>query len=73
MWTFASASILAGTDAQEFSKVRSQSTVRIVGVILLAGIQDQTELDSAEVAAIEHLDCLTTGERGYNLQLGGGG
>jgi len=44
-----------------------------VGMILLAGIQDQTELNSAEIAAIAHLDCLTTGERGYNLQLGGEG
>ena len=44
-----------------------------VCVILLAGIQGQTELASAEIAAIEHLDCLTTGKRGYNIQLGGEG
>ena len=44
-----------------------------VRMILLAGTQDQTELDSAEIAAIAHLDCLTSGGRGYNLQLGGMG
>ena len=55
------------------SAIKKYGRKMFVGVILLAGIQDQTELASAEIAAIEHLDCLTTGKRGYNIQLGGEG
>jgi group I intron endonuclease len=55
------------------SAIAKYGPENFVCVIFLAGIQDQTELNSAEIAAIAHLDCLATGKRGYNLQLGGNG
>ena len=39
-----------------------------VSVFLLAGIEQQEELDSAEIAVINYLDCLAPG--GYNIQYG---
>ena len=43
-----------------------------VSVFLLAGIEQQEELDSAEIAVIQYLDCLSWNGRGYNKQHGGG-
>lgn len=44
---------------------------KFVSVILLAGIGQQEELDSTEIAVISHLNCLKPG--GFNLHPGGRG
>ena len=52
--------------------IRKHGRKNFVSVILLAGIEGDSDLDSAEIAAIQYLDCLWWNGRGYNKSHGGG-
>jgi group I intron endonuclease len=51
--------------------IKAHGRENFVSVILLAGIEEQKELDLTEIAVIKHLESLGPG--GYNLHIGGKG
>jgi len=59
-----------GSNSNLTSAMNKHGRENFVSVILLAGIKEQKELDSAEIALIETLITLP-GKTGYNIQHGG--
>ena len=61
----------SGSELRIKDAIRNHDRKIFVSVILLAGIEGDRERDSAEIAAIQYLDCLSWNGRGYNKNHGG--
>ena len=60
--------MMGGIGTVSSSSLKPQKgCVYFASVILLAGIEQQEKLDSAEITVIKSLDCLAPGKRGYNI------
>jgi group I intron endonuclease len=55
------------------SAIEKYDREQFVSVILLAGIEQQEELNLTEIVVIKHLDCRAPGNKGYNIHPGGRG